>query len=80
MTFHGFNSMLELTAKVNIDELRKDERHGTSRRPGYLFVHDRYDGFMKEVGQRDLLVTVMRHDVTWRQTRDHNLHTKIRTK
>jgi len=62
--------------KIDVDELCKNERHGASGRPRRLFINDGNDRLMKEVSQSDLLIAVLRHDVTWRQTSNHNLHVK----
>ncbi len=61
------------TLHVDVDELREHERHAAERGPRHAFQHHRDDGFAQQVGQRQLPVTVVRHDVLGRHARDHHL-------
>lgn len=79
--FHPYNviNLVEWfrTFHVNVDELWEDEGHSARRGPGHLLKHDGDDGLVQQVRQAQLSVTVMGHDILWRNTSKHHLqHTK----
>lgn len=62
-----------ITFHVDIDELRKDDRHAPRWRPDNGLEHDRDDGFLQDVCQGQFAVTVVRHHILGRDAGDEQL-------